>query len=57
MHITKTNVALGMAGDYIIYDRRVNEQLPGPEYEVLIVAGELFNNTNNSKAHKFRIHR
>lgn len=57
MHITKTNVALGMAGDYIIYDRRVNEQLPGPEYEVLIVAGELFNNTNNSKGHKFRIHR
>ena len=39
MHATKVNVALGMAGNYIIHDYDIDNQLPGGEYEVMIVAG------------------
>jgi spore coat protein A len=39
MHATRANVALGMAGDYIIHDPEIDRQLPQGEYEILIVAG------------------
>jgi spore coat protein A, manganese oxidase len=39
MRVTQDNVFLGFAGDYIIHDPKVDSQLPGGKYEVLIVAG------------------
>ena len=48
MHATKANVALGLAGDYIIYDKNICGQLPAGEFEIFIVAGENYNQTDQN---------
>ena len=45
-----------MAGSYIINDTKVSAQLPTGEFEVLIVAGENFKNTNDTKTPMVGIH-
>jgi hypothetical protein len=42
MRATNNNVKQGLSGDYIIYDKNVEKQLPTGDYEILIVAGEDF---------------
>lgn len=54
MHATQGNVALGMAGDYIIHDPEIDQGLPDGKYEVFIVAGQNFNSTNNTMREKHR---
>jgi FtsP/CotA-like multicopper oxidase with cupredoxin domain len=48
MHATYANVALGLAGGYVIYDKDVDSKLPTKENEVIIIiaGGYPTNNPN-----------
>lgn len=47
MHATYANVALGLAGGYIIYDKDVDNKLPSKENEIIIIIAGGYQ-TNNS---------
>lgn len=48
MHVTKANVVLGMAGEYIIHQPQTDLALPQKQYDIMMVAGQNFNDFSST---------
>lgn len=51
MHITQDNVGHGLVGNYIIYEKEVDLQLPNRKYDIFLLAGQHMTKKTFQDAH------